>query len=50
MIMGKILRVNLTARQKELLQEFEALSRKDMARHNPRSKSWLDKMKEFFEG
>ena len=42
--------VNLTARQKELLHEFEAISRKDMARHNPRSKSWLDKMKEFFEG
>ena len=42
--------VNLTARQKELLHEFDAISRKDMARHNPRSKSWLDKMKEFFEG
>jgi len=42
--------VNLTARQKELLHEFEAISQKDVARHNPRSKSWLDKMKEFFEG
>ena len=42
--------VNLTARQKELLHEFEAISQKDVARHNPRSKSWFDKVKEFFEG
>jgi molecular chaperone DnaJ len=42
--------VNLTVRQKELLHEFEAISQKDMARHNPRSKSWYDKVKEFFEG
>jgi len=42
--------VNLTARQKELLHEFEAISQKDVARHNPRSKSWYDKVKEFFEG
>ena len=42
--------VNLTARQKELLHEFEAISQKDVARHNPRSKSWFDTVKEFFEG
>jgi molecular chaperone DnaJ len=42
--------VDLTARQRELLQEFEAISQKDPARHNPRGKSWLDKVKEFFEG
>ena len=42
--------INLTERQKELLREFEAISQKDAARHNPRSKSWLDKVKEFFEG
>jgi molecular chaperone DnaJ len=42
--------VNLTERQKELLREFDAISQKDAARHNPRSKSWLDKVKEFFEG
>jgi molecular chaperone DnaJ len=42
--------VSLTARQKELLHEFEAISQKDVARHNPRSKSWLDKVREFFEG
>jgi len=42
--------VNLTSRQKELLNEFEGISDKDVARHNPRSKSWLEKVKEFFEG
>ena len=40
--------VNLTARQKELLQEFESISSKDSARHNPRAKSWMDRVKEFF--
>ena len=40
--------VSLTARQKELLQEFEAISNKDSARHNPRAKSWMDRVKEFF--
>jgi len=42
--------VNLTSRQKELLKEFEGISEKDVARHNPRSKSWLEKVREFFEG
>ena len=42
--------VNLTSRQRELLQEFETLSQKDSARHNPRAKGWFDKVKEFFEG
>ncbi len=42
--------VNLTERQKELLHEFETINDEDSARHNPRSKSWLDKVKEFFEG
>jgi molecular chaperone DnaJ len=42
--------VNLTARQKELLEEFEGISDKDVARHNPRSRSWYEKVKEFFEG
>ncbi|OGA13027.1 MAG: molecular chaperone DnaJ [Betaproteobacteria bacterium RIFCSPHIGHO2_12_FULL_69_13] len=41
--------VSLTPRQRELMQEFEAISQEDPARHNPRSKSWLDKVKEFFE-
>jgi molecular chaperone DnaJ len=42
--------VNLTSRQRELLKEFDAISEKDPARHNPRSKGWFDKVKEFFEG
>ena len=42
--------VNLTDRQRELLREFERISQSDTARHNPRSKGWLDKVKEFFEG
>jgi molecular chaperone DnaJ len=40
--------VNLTARQKELLEEFEAISRDDEGTHNPRAKGWFDKVKEFF--
>jgi molecular chaperone DnaJ len=40
--------VNLTERQRELLREFEAISQKDRDRHNPRAKSWMDKVKEFF--
>lgn len=39
---------NLTERQKELLREFEAINEKDSARHSPRAKSWMDKVKEFF--
>jgi len=41
--------VNLTPRQKELLQELEAINVKDGGRHNPRAKSWMDKVREFFE-
>jgi molecular chaperone DnaJ len=40
--------VNLTARQKELLTELEAINAKGGGRHNPRAKSWMDKVKEFF--
>jgi len=40
--------VNLTERQKELLREFETISQKDRERHNPRAKSWMDKVREFF--
>jgi molecular chaperone DnaJ len=42
--------VKLTERQKELLREFEAITQKDAGRHNPRAKSWFDRVKEFFEG
>ncbi|MEW5887938.1 MAG: molecular chaperone DnaJ [Pseudomonadota bacterium] len=40
--------VNLTERQKELLREFEAINESEGGRHNPRSKSWMDKVREFF--
>ncbi len=40
--------VNLTERQKMLLQEFDSLTRQGGARHNPREHSWLDKLKTFF--
>ena len=41
--------VNLTARQKALLQELEQINERDSGRHNPRAKSWMDKVREFFE-
>jgi molecular chaperone DnaJ len=40
--------VSLTERQKELLRELETLNDQDGARHNPRTKTWMDKMKQFF--
>jgi molecular chaperone DnaJ len=40
--------VNLTPRQRELLAELEAINVKGAGRHNPRAKSWMDKVKEFF--
>jgi molecular chaperone DnaJ len=40
--------VNLTERQKELLREFEEISRGNAAKHNPKAQGWLDKVREFF--
>ena len=40
--------VNLTERQRELLRELENINLEDGSRHNPRAKSWMDKVKEFF--
>ena len=40
--------VKLTARQKELFHELEALNQEDSARHSPRTKSWMNKVREFF--
>ncbi|MND05052.1 Chaperone protein DnaJ [compost metagenome] len=40
--------VNLTARQRELLQELEEIIERDSGRHNPRAKSWMNRVKEFF--
>ena len=42
--------VHLTERQKELLRELEESSRENSGHHNPRAKSWMDKVKEFFAG
>lgn len=41
--------VKLTERQKELLREFEKLTVEGGSKHSPQSKSWKDKVKEFFE-
>ncbi len=40
--------VNLTPRQRELLEELEAINDRDGSAHNPRAKSWMDKVKDFF--
>jgi molecular chaperone DnaJ len=40
--------VNLTARQKELLQELDHSLREGGTRHSPREASWLDKLKGIF--
>jgi molecular chaperone DnaJ len=40
--------VKLTARQKEILREFEAISEQDPGAHNPRAKNWFDRVKDFF--
>lgn len=41
--------VKLTDRQKDLLREFEKLTVEGGAKHSPQTKSWKDKVKEFFE-
>jgi molecular chaperone DnaJ len=43
--------VHLTTRQRDLLREFEAsLHEGGHRRHNPKATSWLDGVKNFFEG
>ena len=42
--------VHLTSRQKELLREFEEISAQNSERHNPRAKSFMDKVRDFFAG
>jgi molecular chaperone DnaJ len=42
--------VRLTERQKELLRELEEINKKDGDRHNPRAKSFMEKVREFFAG
>lgn len=41
--------VNLTRRQKELLNEFEATMQKGGSQHSPRATTWLDAVKKFFD-
>jgi molecular chaperone DnaJ len=41
--------VNLTARQRELLLELEAINQEESGRHDPRAKSWMERVKEFFQ-
>jgi molecular chaperone DnaJ len=41
--------VKLTERQKEMLRDFELSTTEGGARHSPHSKSWKDKVKEFFD-
>jgi molecular chaperone DnaJ len=40
--------VKLTARQKDLLREFEAINAENPGVHNPRAKNWFDRVREFF--
>ncbi|MDR1853792.1 MAG: molecular chaperone DnaJ [Azoarcus sp.] len=40
--------VNLTDRQRELLFEFDEISKRNGDRHNPKAKSFMDKVKDFF--
>ncbi len=42
--------VNLTRRQKELLQEFSGEVEQGGSRHSPQASSWLDGVKKFFDG
>ena len=41
--------VNLTKRQKELLQELDATMQQGGKRHSPKTEGWLDGVKGFFE-
>jgi molecular chaperone DnaJ len=40
--------VHLTERQRELLRELEESSRENSDHHNPRAKSWMDRVRDFF--
>ena len=41
--------VKLTERQKEILQEFQSIGSENADRQNPKAKSWMDKVKDFFQ-
>ena len=40
--------INLTSRQKELLQEFDQINQKNADHHSPLSRSWMNKVRSFF--
>ena len=40
--------VRLTDRQRELLNEFEEISKSNAQLHNPKAQGWMDKVKDFF--
>ncbi|HET7261664.1 MAG TPA: molecular chaperone DnaJ [Casimicrobiaceae bacterium] len=40
--------VKLTARQKEILREFEAINQEDPGEHSPRARSFFEKVRDFF--
>jgi len=42
--------VNLTQRQRELLLELEAINQAESGRHDPRARSWMERVREFFQG
>ena len=42
--------MNLTAKQKDLLHEFDESVRGSKHTHDPRASGWLDSVKKFFEG
>nr|VFJ94855.1 MAG: molecular chaperone DnaJ [Candidatus Kentron sp. LFY] len=42
--------INLSKKQKELLQAFDDSMRDSKRKHSPRASSWLDGVKKFFEG
>lgn len=41
--------VKLTDKQKDLLRDFDKLTSAGGGKHSPQSKTWMDKVKEFFE-
>ncbi|NIP75641.1 MAG: hypothetical protein GTN86_07630 [Xanthomonadales bacterium] len=41
--------VNLSAKQKALLKEFEQSMQQSGKTHSPRESTWLDSVKQFFE-
>jgi len=41
--------VKLTEKQKNILEELERMNQADSDKHSPRSKTWLDTVKDFFE-